>query len=178
MKETPLKINIYGSPVLRKKAKDVEIIDQRVRDTLEEMLQLMYEHQGIGLAANQVGLLERMIVIDLGQNPLKLINPRIIKKKKGKVEFEEGCLSLPGTLVRVRRFNDIVVEALDTEGRPLEIKAQGLLSVCLQHEIDHLDGRLLIDYLPWRARLKEKRRLLEVFKSGGMPQPTKESEVL
>ena len=169
MRETTLKIHIYGSPILRKKAREVDIIDQKVRDTLDEMLKIMYDHRGIGLAANQVGLLERMIVVDLGNNPLKLINPRITEKK-GKIEFQEGCLSLPGTLVRVKRADSIRVEALDEEGRPLQIKARGLLSVCLQHEIDHLDGRLLIDYLPWRARRKEKKRLLEVFRNGKVSQ--------
>ena len=100
MKKIKLKIHIYGEEVLRKKAREVKSVDDSVRQTLDEMLALMYEKKGIGLSANQVGVLERLIVIDIGDGPLKLVNPRCVKKS-GSVVLEEGCLSLPSVVVKV-----------------------------------------------------------------------------
>lgn len=164
MKKTKLKIHIYGSPALRQKSKDVTDLDDSIREILDQMLELMYEDKGIGLASNQVGILQRLVVVDLGKGPLKLVNPRITRKS-GSIALEEGCLSLPGIIVKVKRANEIEVEALNEKGYPLKIKAEGLLAVCLQHEIDHLDGILLIDYMPFFNRIKAKRKLLEASKN-------------
>jgi len=169
MKKIELSLQLYGSSVLRKKAKEVDIIDSEIESYLDEMLKIMYKYNGIGLAANQAGLLKKLVVIDLGRSPLKLINPRIVKRS-GKVEFEEGCLSLPGLRVKVKRSAEVLVEALDTKGHPLKISAQGLLAICLQHEIDHLEGRLILDYLPFIKRVKEKRKLMEVVKNVKLSQ--------
>ncbi len=177
MRKTRLSLQLYGSPILRKKAKEVEIIDSEIEAHLEEMLKIMYRYNGIGLAANQAGILKRLIVIDIGEGPLKLINPRIVKKK-GKVEFEEGCLSLPGLRVKVKRFANVVVETLDAKGRPLRISAQGLLAICLQHEIDHLEGRLILDYLPFMKKMKERRKLMEVVNNAKLSQQREEFEKL
>ena len=134
MNTTKLKIQLYGSYFLRRKALPVERVNEEIRDILCQMLQLMYTHKGIGLAANQVGILKRLIVIDIGRGPLKMINPCILKKK-GEVCIEEGCLSLPQTNVKVKRARNIEVEYLNEKGKVSYLKAVDLLSICIQHEI-------------------------------------------
>ena len=169
MKKTELKIHIYGEDVLRNKARKVKVVDDTIREVLDQMLVLMHESNGVGLAANQVGLLDRLIVIDVGKGPLKLVNPRIVEKT-GSLVLEEGCLSLPGVTVKVKRAEEVVLEALDQDGKKIKVKGKGLLAVCLQHEMDHLDGVLLVDYLPLVSRVRAKQRLKKVYKNGSMSE--------
>lgn len=133
-----------GDEILRKKSKEVENIDERVLVLLDDMLETMYENDGIGLAAVQVGVLKRLVVIDLGEGPLKLINPKILNEE-GKQVFTEGCLSVPGENGNVERPLKISVEYTDIEGQKQIIEAEELKAVCLCHEIDHLNGILFID---------------------------------
>lgn len=137
-----------GDPLLRKKSREVTEIDDRIKQLLDDMCDtLKASNDGIGLAAPQVGILKRVVVIDLTQEDgefYKLINPRIVKAK-GEQVCREGCLSIPGVLGDVVRPSEVVVEALDENGKKIKIKADGLLAVVLCHEIDHLDGVLFID---------------------------------
>ena len=146
------KIVIEPDPILRKKSKVLEKVDDNLRKLLDEMLQTMYAAPGIGLAAVQVGILKRLIVIDISKekdkkNPLFLINPEIIKKSKTTSVYEEGCLSLPGHFAEIERPAECYVKYIDYNGKKRELTAKGLLSTCIQHELDHLDGILFIDYL-------------------------------
>ena len=140
------KIRENGDEVLRKKSKEVEIVDEKIRELLEDMLETMHKYNGVGLAAHQVGILKRVVVIDLydGNEPLKLINP-IITKTKGKQEVEEGCLSFPNQYAKMIRPEEIVAEALNENGEKIKIKAKGLLAQAICHEVDHLDGVLFVD---------------------------------
>jgi peptide deformylase len=164
MTETELKIRVFGDPALRKKAKKVTRVTQRHKEALSKMARLMYEASGIGLAAPQVGIDEQMIVVDIGRGLYKLVNPRIIARD-GTQAIEEGCLSVPGVSVKVRRAKKIKLEALDEDGKNVSIDAHDLFACACQHEIDHLLGKLIIDYAPiWkrlslRKKLKEKRNL-------------------
>jgi peptide deformylase len=123
----------------------------------------MYADSGIGLAAPQVGLSEAMIIVDIGAGLYKLINPKIVKRS-GWQALEEGCLSVPGVCIKVRRARKVVVKALDETGKPQSIEAEDLLACVLQHEIDHLKGKLIVDYASLFKRLRIKRRLGELKK--------------
>ncbi|MFA6383757.1 MAG: peptide deformylase [Candidatus Omnitrophota bacterium] len=164
MTETELKIRVVGDPVLRKKARKVGRVTARHRDILSKMARLMYEASGVGLAAPQVGIDEQMIVVDIGKGLYKLVNPRILKKE-GQQAIEEGCLSVPGISVRVKRAKRILLQALDEDGKTVSFDAEDFLACACQHEIDHLLGKLIIDYAPlwkrivFRKKLKEKRNL-------------------
>lgn len=159
-----MKIFTYGDPVLKKKCAPVEVGDQEAVELLQRMLETMYESNGIGLAAPQVGVSKRMIVVDVRQEPkivYKMINPKIIWKSEESAEFQEGCLSLPGVYEKVTRPVSVSVEYLNESFEPCVIEqATGLLATCLQHEIDHLDGKLYMDRL---SRLK-KARLISRYK--------------
>ncbi len=135
-----------GDEILRKKSKEVSEVNDKIRELLDDMLETMHKYNGVGLAAPQVGLLKRVIVIDLydGNKPLKLVNPVIIKTK-GKQEVEEGCLSFPNQYAKMIRPEEVVVEALNENGEKVKIKAKGLLAQALCHEIDHLEGILFVD---------------------------------
>ncbi len=147
-----LEIKIYPAKVLRQKARPVEKITSEVQDIIHQMIKLMKKHDGVGLAANQVGVLKQIIVIMTGSGPLALINPEIIFRQ-GEREEEEGCLSLPGVIVRVKRAEEIKVRALDKKGMEIVLQANGLPARAIQHEIDHLQGKLIIDYLNfWQKR--------------------------
>ncbi len=161
MPETRLKIRLFGEPVLRKKSSPVKQITSFQRDILSKMAQLMYEAQGIGLAASQVGINESMVVVDIGSGLLKLINPKIIKKEGSQIT-EEGCLSIPGVCIKVKRAKEIKIEAQDEFGKLLTIEAEGLLACVLQHEIEHLKGRLIVDYASFFERLKMRKKLAEL----------------
>lgn len=163
MPETTLKIKLYPEPVLRKKAKQVLEITQELRDTLSRMSELMYESSGVGLAGPQVGISEMIIVADIGTGLYKLINPKIIKRE-GSGVTEEGCLSVPGVCLKVKRAKKILLQAEDEEGKPVNIEAQDLLACVFQHEIDHLKGRLIIDHASFLDRLRINRRLRELKK--------------
>ncbi|MCP4409574.1 MAG: peptide deformylase, partial [Gammaproteobacteria bacterium] len=140
----------------------------QVRQTVDDMFQTMYDAPGIGLAANQVNIFKRIIVIDISKDkdqPLCLINPQIIEKE-GEKEMEEGCLSVPGFYEMVRRAAEVTIRALDREGVQFEMSADGLLSVCIQHEIDHLDGKLFVDYLSSLKRQRIRKKLEKQNRQG------------
>ena len=151
-----LEVLHYPDPRLRNKADPVERVDDTVRRLVDDMLETMYQAPGIGLAAVQVNVPLRVITIDVSEQknePLCLINP-VIHAEDGEIEAEEGCLSLPGVYETVGRSRWIRAGALNREGEPIEFEAEDLLAVCIQHEMDHLEGRLFVDYL---SRLKRER---------------------
>ena len=145
-------IIIEPDPILRKKSQSLKNVDNDLRKLLDDMLETMYEAPGIGLAAVQIGILKRLIVIDISKedqkkNPLFLINPIITYKSKNTSSYEEGCLSLPGHYAEIERPSECHLEFLDYNGKKKKLQAQGLLATCIQHEVDHLNGILFIDYL-------------------------------
>lgn len=140
-----LDIKKQGDPVLRQKAKAVAQVDARIRRLLDDMVETMYSARGIGLAAPQVGISQRVIVVDIGDGPIRVVNPKIVRVGEEEEEATEGCLSIPGIIGEVWRAYDISVRGFDENGKPVKIDAEGLLARVFQHEIDHLDGRLFID---------------------------------
>lgn len=151
----------YPDPRLRKKALAVEAVDASVRTLIDDLLETMYAAPGIGLAANQVNVQKRVIVIDLSEeknDPLCLVNPEIISRS-GTEEMDEGCLSVPGVFEKVSRAEKVRVKALGRDGAAFEMDAEGLLAVCIQHEIDHLEGKLFVDYLSPLKRMRAKKKL-------------------
>ena len=134
--------------ILKKKSKEVDVIDDKIRELLDDMVETMHKYDGVGLAAVQVGILKRMLVIDLyDESPIiKIINPVIIKTK-GTQEVDEGCLSFPNKYVKVVRPEEVVVKGLDENGKEITIKGKGLLAQALSHEINHLDGIVLTDVM-------------------------------
>lgn len=160
-----LKIELLGSPVLREKAAEVVEIDDELRTLIADMFETMYAAEGIGLAGPQVGVRKRVLVVDLNdedESRFALVNPRIVERGTEREKAEEGCLSIPGVSSFVERPSTVVVEGLDEQGHPIRIEASDLLARCLQHEIDHLDGVLFIDYLSALKRsmlLKKYRQL-------------------
>ncbi len=145
MKKTELKIRKAGEPVLRNVAKQVKEVTDYHRKKLSEMARLMYEVSGVGLASVQVGLDEAMITVDVGSGLYKLVNPKIVKQS-GSQASEEGCLSVPGESRKIKRSKSVMVEALDEDGKPIKIEADGILACVFQHELDHLNGKLIIDH--------------------------------
>ncbi len=135
-----------GDEILRKKSREVEVVDDKIRELLDDMVETMHKYNGVGLAAVQVGILKRIIVIDIydGKGPLKLINPVIIKQK-GEQEVEEGCLSFPNKYAKMLRPAEVTVEALDENGKKIKIHGKELLAQALCHEIDHLNGIVFVD---------------------------------
>jgi peptide deformylase len=151
-----LKILHYPDPRLHTVAKPVAAVDDKIRQIAADMAETMYAAPGIGLAATQVDCHIRMIVVDISEQKNRLhtlINPRIVMKE-GEAEHEEGCLSVPGIYDKVTRAEHIRVQALNLDGESIEMDATGLLGVCIQHEIDHLDGKVFVEYL---SRLKQTR---------------------
>jgi len=151
-----LNILKYPDKRLRTIAKPVVSVDETIKQQVKDMFDTMYEASGIGLAATQVNFHKRIIVIDISDQcnePICLINPEIIEKS-GEIEWEEGCLSVPDYYENVIRANDVKVQALNQHGETFELEASEMLSVCIQHEIDHLDGILFVDHL---SKLKQKR---------------------
>ncbi len=151
-----LDILIYPDPRLRQKARPVAEFNDELKKLVADMAQTMYSAKGIGLAAVQVNVAKRVVVMDLSQqrNDLKVfINPQVIPIE-GVVESEEGCLSVPGFSAPVQRVQTVAIKAQDIDGQPFEIMADELLSVCIQHEVDHLDGKVFVDYL---SRIKQDR---------------------
>ncbi|KGG81113.1 peptide deformylase [Caloranaerobacter azorensis H53214] len=137
-------LRYVGDPILRKKSREVTEINDRIKILLDDMLETMYKNDGVGLAAPQVGILKRVVVIDIGEGPIKLINPEIISME-GEVIDVEGCLSVPGETGEVKRPSKVKVKYLDENGKELIIQGTGLLARALCHEIDHLNGILFID---------------------------------
>ena len=168
---TKLKVFEIPAPILHEKALPVEAVTPEIRQTLADMLETMYASNGVGLAGNQVGLLKRLVVMDCAGKeeepcPIQMVNPKIIHKSAEMIFHNEGCLSVPLEYADVARHAEVSVQYLDENGQEKTLTATGLLSVCIQHETDHLDGRLFIDYLSplKRARLVkhlEKRRRRE-----------------
>ncbi|MDD5108647.1 MAG: peptide deformylase [Candidatus Omnitrophica bacterium] len=159
MKETKLKIRVFGDSILRKKAKLITQISSEHRQILSRMAGTMYEGSGIGLAAPQIGISQQLIVVDIGEGLYKLINPVIIKKQ-GSQAISEGCLSVPGVCIKVKRAKHVWVEAKDENNHPLKIEAHDLFACVLQHEIDHLKGKLIIDYASFLEKLRIKKKLM------------------
>ena len=156
-----LEILHFPDPRLRTRAKPVATVDDQLRRLVDDMLETMYAAPGIGLAATQVNVHKRVIVIDLSKEqdqPLVLINPEIVEQR-GVEEMEEGCLSVPGVYERVERADQIKVRALGRDGQAFDLEADGLLAVCIQHEIDHLNGKLFVDYLSEAKRQRIRRKL-------------------
>lgn len=146
---------------LRNKAKPVAQVDAGIRQLIDDMFETMYAAPGIGLAAIQVDVPKRVVAIDISKErnqPLALVNPEILTKE-GVEETDEGCLSVPGVYETVQRAEHITVRALDRDGEMFEMEADGLLAVCIQHEIDHLDGKLFVDYLSNLKRQRIRKKL-------------------
>jgi len=151
---------------LRKVAQPVVEVDGRIDSLVTSMLETMYEAPGIGLAATQVDVHERLVVIDVSEEsdqPLVLINPEVLEAE-GEQEMQEGCLSIPGVYETIKRSANIRVAAVDRQGEPYEMDADGLLAVCILHEIDHLDGKLFVDYLSLLKRNRIRKKMLKAQK--------------
>jgi len=165
-------IVFYPDPALRETCEPVEEINEEIKTLIQDMVETMYDAPGIGLAAPQVGINKRIIVVDVGKNSEddseptlhKIINPEIIESE-GKASGDEGCLSIPDVQESVSRFETVTVRGLDQDGNKISIEADGMLSICLQHEIDHLNGVLFIDHLSMvkrefiRGKLKKLTKL-------------------
>lgn len=159
---TKLTILEFPDPRLRKKAAPVELVDDALRGLIDDMLETMYAAPGIGLAATQVDVHKRLLVADVSADndqPYALINP-VILEKDGVAVTEEGCLSVPGYYEEVERANHIVVSFLNRDGEETKMEAEGLLAVCIQHEMDHLEGKLFVDYLSEAKRSRIRKRLV------------------
>ena len=160
------KIIIEPDPVLRKKCDPLEKVDDQTRKLMKDMLETMYNAPGIGLAAIQIGILKRLVVIDISKDqekkePLFLINPEIIHTSNKTSIYEEGCLSLPGQFAEIERPAECVLKYVDYQGIQKEMKAEGLLATCIQHELDHLNGIIFIDYL---SKLKKDMIIKKLVK--------------
>ncbi|MCW3481790.1 peptide deformylase [Neisseriaceae bacterium JH1-16] len=151
-----LNILHYPDERLHKVAKPVAAVDERIRTLIDDMGETMYAARGIGLAATQVNVHERVVVIDLSEDHTELtafVNPEILEKD-GEIVYEEGCLSVPGIYDKVTRAEHVKVRALGRDGQPFELEAHGLLAICIQHEIDHLNGKVFVEYL---SKMKQDR---------------------
>ena len=164
---TKRKIITEPDIILRKKSVTLEKVDDDLRDLMDDMLETMYAAPGIGLAGVQIGILKRLIVIDVSRDeekksPLFLINPEIISKSSNTSVYEEGCLSLPGYFAEIERPAECQIEYIDYYGKKKKMKASGLLATCIQHEVDHLNGILFIDYL---SKLKRDMVIKKLIKN-------------
>ena len=163
-----LNILEFPDPRLRTIAKPVEVVDERIRQLVDDMFETMYEAPGIGLAATQVNVHERVIVIDLSEDrsePLVFINPELETLTEDLEEMQEGCLSVPGFYETVTRPERVRVKALDRDGQAFDIVCEGLLAVCIQHECDHLNGKLFVDYLSNLKRDRIRKKLEKLHKA-------------
>ena len=175
-----LEILHFPDPRLRLRASPVAQVDDQVRQAVRDMFETMYNAPGIGLAATQVNIQQQIIVIDVSEDkskPICLINPQIIQCD-GTEETQEGCLSVPGFYENVTRAERVKVRALDERGDSIEIDADGILAVCIQHEMDHLEGKLFVDYLSPLKRQRIKKKLQKMEKSGVTPPVEHRSNVI
>ena len=159
-----LPILSYPDPRLHTVAKPVAVVDERIRALAADMLETMYDAKGVGLAATQVNVHERMLVLDVSEErnqPQVLINPELVWASEDRVKNEEGCLSVPGIFDGVERPARVKVQALNEQGESLTIEADGLLSICIQHEMDHLMGKVFVEYLSVLKRMRIKSKLLK-----------------
>tara|TARA_E500000178_G_C16843744_1_gene671833 strand:- start:35 stop:556 length:522 start_codon:yes stop_codon:yes gene_type:complete len=160
------RILLEPDPILRKKCQPIENVDDELRKLMKDMLETMYKAPGIGLAAIQVGILKRVVVVDISKDdqekhPLFFVNPEITYRSKETSVYEEGCLSLPGQFAEIERPAECHLKYIDFNGKEKELKADGLLSTCIQHEVDHLNGVLFIDYL---SKLKKDMIIKKLIK--------------
>jgi len=165
-------VRLYGDPVLRRKAEPVGEVDDSVRELIADMRETMHAYHGVGLAANQVGVLQRVLVVDVPLDEERrasyaFVNPEI-DRRSGSEDGEEGCLSIPGVYEDVRRARSVRVRGVDEQGRPIEVVAEGYLARALQHEVDHLDGVLFVDRLSLLKR-RFLRPQLEAIARGEVP---------
>jgi peptide deformylase len=168
-----LEILHFPDPRLRNMARPVERVDDDVRRLIDDMLETMYQAPGIGLAATQVNVQKRVIVVDISREqdqPMVFINPKILEKE-GVEEMDEGCLSVPGIYEKVQRAERIRLRALNRDGESFDMAADGLLAVCIQHEIDHLDGKLFVDYLSSLKRQRIRKKLEKQRRLGVVEDP-------
>lgn len=157
-----LEILEFPDPRLRTVAKPVAVVDERIRQLVADMFETMYEAPGIGLAASQINVHERVVVIDVSEDksqPMVFINPEVSVLDEQLQEYDEGCLSVPGFYETVERPEHIRVTALDAEGKPFTLEPTGLLAVCIQHELDHLNGKLFVDYVSAMKRSRIRKKL-------------------
>ncbi|MCJ7646301.1 peptide deformylase [bacterium] len=159
---TPVTIRLYGDNVLRRKSREVKEMNGDIQKLIDNMAKLMYRNKGVGLAAPQVGILKRVIVADVGEGLVSLVNPKILWRQ-GKDTMSEGCLSIPGINLEVKRSKEVIVEGLNREGEKVQLGAVGLLARVLQHEIDHLEGILIVDRVP-KKRIKLIKKELDEIK--------------
>lgn len=168
-----LEILHFPDPRLRTVAEPVVQVDDALRAIADDMVETMYAASGIGLAATQVNIHRRLLVVDVSEDksaPMVFINPEITASS-GAAEMEEGCLSVPGYFDSVNRAEQITVRALNRAGEPFELQAEGLLAICIQHEIDHLDGKLFVDYLSSLKRQRLRKKLEKAKRDTEEPRP-------
>ena len=158
---TKLKIRVYPDPCLRKKSDLVKEVGPTERMLIASLIETMHQNKGVGLAAPQVGINEQIFVADVGEGPMAFVNPQI-SKPRGSDIMEEGCLSIPGVLVNVKRPKTIVVKYLDEHNRKGKRECGELLARVVLHETDHLNGKLIIDHVPWGQKLKVRKQLKEI----------------
>lgn len=158
----PFEVRVFGDPVLRQKAADIDDIDGTLVKVVDDMLATMYAEPGIGLAAPQVGISKRLFVYDIGEGPAAIVNP-VIAESDGEWVYEEGCLSVPGLSWEIVRPKQIHLTGLDLDGNEVSFEADELLARLFQHELDHLEGRLLIDHLEGDVRKAAMRTVRERF---------------
>lgn len=159
-KRATLSIKIYGEPILRKKASRINKIEESDVAIIEKMIDIMHANEGIGLAAPQIGISKQIIVVKKGEDKdiIKLINP-VISRREGEEEAKEGCLSIPNVAVEIKRSFNVTIEGLNEKEKPVKIEAEGLLARVLQHEIDHLNGILIVDYASPVSKVIVKKQL-------------------
>jgi len=167
----------YPDPRLRTQAQPVQSVDDEIRRLIDDLLETMYAAPGVGLAATQVNVHKRVLVIDISESrdePLALVNPEITRRD-GVEETEEGCLSVPGIFEKVSRAEKISVRYLDRDGKSVELEADGMLAICIQHEMDHLQGKLFVDYLSElkRSRIRSKLEKGRKGRKDGVPEKSK-----
>ena len=170
-------IRVMGDPVLRQEAKSIENIDGRIVQMVDDMVPAMYQAEGIGLAAPQVGIQKRLFVYDIGEGPQTLVNPEIVDSD-GEWTFEEGCLSVPGLSFEIIRPKEVHLVGRDLNGNEVSIEADELLARLFQHELDHLDGVLLLDHLERDERKAALRRWREIQSSSGVRQASSDDLAL
>jgi peptide deformylase len=171
---TRLTILEYPDPRLRTIAQPVQTVDDELRTLVDDMLETMYASKGIGLAATQVNVHRRLLVADVSEGqdqPMVFVNPEIVSREEVDVH-QEGCLSVPGIYEDIERAQRIRVKALGRDGQPFEMDVDGLLAICVQHEIDHLDGKLFVDYLSELKRQRIRKKLEKERKLRGTASPT------
>jgi peptide deformylase len=164
-----LEILEFPDPRLRTRARPVQQVDDAVRHLIDNMLETMYKAPGVGLAATQVNVHQRVVVIDVSEDqsePLAFINPEITVLDEALCDYDEGCLSVPGFYETVTRPQHVRVKALDRNGQPFEIEPQGLLAVCIQHEVDHLNGKLFVDHISGLKRDRIRKKLEKKHRDG------------